>query len=190
MVSVKSTVRYFLLNKKQRAAAPSLAQQPAVLLCKIFAFVTQLHNHADKLKNKVCCNSGAQTADRMTDDSFSCHMRTVQADIMPTCVLKYPLQHIHIAVNTAISFAWAMPVLTISGTRPIAAPAAPRAVIGTATAEAEVKTKQRFQNEVNTSHQSMEAALLLHMRLRCMFRLQKDRLSASLRWCRLQALPE
>lgn len=67
-----------LLNKKQRAAAPSLAQQPAVLLCKIFAFVTQLHNHADKLKNKVCCNSGAQTADRMTDDSFSCHMRTVQ----------------------------------------------------------------------------------------------------------------
>lgn len=60
-----------------------------------------------------------------------------RADIIPTCVLRYPLQHIHIAVNTAISFAWTVPAATISVTSPIAAPAAPRAVIGTATADTE-----------------------------------------------------
>ena len=53
------------------------------------------------------------------------------------CVLKYPLQHIPIAVNTAISFGPIRPLLKNSGTKEIAPPTAPNAVIGKAIASAE-----------------------------------------------------
>ena len=52
--------------------------------------------------------------------------------IIAMCVERYPLQHIQIAVKTAISFGPTRFCSTRFGTRPIAAPALPRAVIGTA----------------------------------------------------------
>ena len=67
------------------------------------------------------------------EDSFL----TPSASIIPMCVLKYPLQHIPIAVNTAISFGPIRPLLKNSGTREIAPPTAPNAVIGKAIASAE-----------------------------------------------------
>ena len=61
-----------------------------------------------------------------------------KASIIPMCVLKYPLQHIPIAVNTAISLGVIAPDFINSGTRDIAAPTAPNEVIGNAIASGDV----------------------------------------------------
>ena len=66
-------------------------------------------------------------------------------DIIATCVDKYPLKHIHIAVNTAMSFPLAKPFDTRLGIKPIAAPAAPKAVIGTAIHWALVNPNKGFK---------------------------------------------
>ena len=60
------------------------------------------------------------------------------ASIIPTCVLKYPLQHIPIAVNTAISLGPIIPSVINWGTKDIAAPTAPKDVIGNAIASWDV----------------------------------------------------
>ena len=53
-------------------------------------------------------------------------------------MLKYPDQHIPIAVNTAMSLGRIAPLLINSGTREMAAPTAPRAVIGKAIASGDL----------------------------------------------------
>ena len=60
------------------------------------------------------------------------------ASIIPTWVLKYPLQHIPIAVNTAISLGVIIPSVINWGTKLIAAPTAPKDVIGNAIASADL----------------------------------------------------
>ena len=60
------------------------------------------------------------------------------ASIIPIWVLKYPDQHIPIAVNTAISLGVTTPVFINSGTSDIAAPTAPNEVIGNAIASADL----------------------------------------------------
>ena len=62
----------------------------------------------------------------------------LKQSIIPICVLKYPLQHIPIAVNTAISLAPISPLFRNSGTSEIAPPTAPNAVIGKAIASADL----------------------------------------------------
>ena len=60
---------------------------------------------------------------------------------MEACVLKYPLQHMHMEVKTAISCELVSPFCAISRTMPVAAPAEPSAVIGTAMDSEEAKPK-------------------------------------------------
>ena len=74
-----------------------------------------------------------------------------RASIIPTWVLKYPLQHIPIAVNTAISFAVTIPSVINCGTKLIAAPTAPNDVIGKAIASGEVNPNRGSNIKLNFS---------------------------------------
>ena len=71
--------------------------------------------------------------------------------IMATWVLSYPLQHMHMAVNTAMSLAWANPPATMAGIRLIAAPAEPSEVTGTDIAAGEENPKSGTKIKLNFS---------------------------------------
>ena len=64
--------------------------------------------------------------------AFDVSLRYPKVSSIAVWVLRYPLQHIPIAVNTAIAFPSIHPADMKLGTRPKAAPTAPRAVIGNA----------------------------------------------------------
>lgn len=64
--------------------------------------------------------------------------------IIATCVLRYPLQHMHMAVKTAMSLPMASPLRIMGGIRPMDAPAAPSAVTGTAMASGLVNPNSGF----------------------------------------------
>lgn len=64
--------------------------------------------------------------------------------IIATWVLRYPLHHIHMAVNTAMSLPTASPLRIMGRISPMDAPAAPRAVTGTAMASGLVNPNSGF----------------------------------------------
>jgi len=57
--------------------------------------------------------------------------------------LRKPLQHMPIAVKTAMALLSMMPLVIISGMRPSAAPTVPKAVIGKATSSLASKPKSQ-----------------------------------------------
>lgn len=103
-----------------------------------------LHNHKNNitsLKIQLAATPAQSPPIVWLKIAFPVSLFTLSEDIIATCVLRYPLQHMHIAVNTATSLARTVPASAMCGTSPIAAPAALSAVIGTEIPDASVNPK-------------------------------------------------